>query len=286
MRKIVEKSYAKINIALNIKNIREDGYHELDMVMLPLKLHDSIAISRLQYKRDNFVVMDDFSFYIGQNNIVHKAIDILEEKYDLKGTKFKVIIHKNIPVQAGMGGGSSNAAATLNGVNKFSKLNISTEDIYELSKPLGSDVPFFVYCKPARCEGKGEIITPINVKNNYYVLIVKPEEGCSTKKIYTEFDNNPHFNVCNIDNVIKALEEGDDDLLVESMGNSLQETAITLVPEIQTIIDSLKSEGLKIVQMTGSGSAVFAMSTDKKLLKSLMKKYEDKYLVELTEVLK
>ena len=286
MRKIVEKSYAKINIALNIKNIREDGYHELDMVMVPLKLHDSLAISELKYKRDNFVIMDDFSMFVGQNNIVHKALDAIEEKYNVKGKTFKIIIHKNIPIQAGMGGGSSNAAATLTGINKFCKLNAPIEELYELSKPLGSDVPFFIYNKPARCEGRGEIITPITIKNNYYVLIVKPEKGCSTKAIYTAFDENPHFNVSDIDKVIKALEEGDDDLLIEATGNSLQETAFTLVPEIKDIINSLKEDGLKIVQMTGSGSAVFALSTDKKLLKQIMRKYEDKYRVELTEVIK
>ena len=286
MKKLVERSYAKINLALNVLRIREDGFHDLDMVMLPLKLHDSLLISEIVGKKDNFVIMDDFSMYIGHNNIAHKALDILEEKYDLKGKKFKIIIHKNIPMQAGMGGGSSNAAATLLGINKFCKLNIPNEELFEISKPLGSDVPFFIYNKPARCEGKGEIITPINIKNNYYVLIVKPKEGCSTKTVYANFDKDPHFDVCNIDKVIKALEDGDDDLLAESIGNSLQPTSIALIPEIQTIIDSLKADGLKIVQMTGSGSAVFAMSTDKKLLKKIMKKYDDDYRVELTEVLK
>ena len=286
MKRIVEKSFAKINIALNVLSKREDGFHELDMIMVPLKLHDSLAISRLQYKRDNFVIMDDFSFYIGDNNIAHKALDTMNANYDLKGQKFKIIIHKNIPMQAGMGGGSSNAAATLRGINKFCRLGVPTDRLFELSKPLGSDVPFFVYNTPARCQGKGEIITPINIKNNYYVLIVKPEKGCSTKTIFAEFDKNPNYKGCDIDKVVKALEEGDDDLLAEAMGNSLQPYSIKLIPEIQTIIDSLKNDGLKIVQMTGSGSTVFALSTDKKLLKKLARKYEDKYLVELTEVLK
>ena len=286
MKKLVERSYAKINLALNVLRIREDGFHDLDMVMLPLKLHDSLLISEIVGKKDNFVIMDDFSMYIGHNNIAHKALDILEEKYDLKGKKFKIIIHKNIPMQAGMGGGSSNAAATLNGINKFCKLNIPVEEILEMSKPLGSDVPFFVNAKPARCEGKGEIITPITVKNDYYVLIVKPKEGCSTKVVYKEFDQDPHYNVANIEGVIEGLEKGDDDLIAESMGNSLQPTAIKMIPEIQKIIDSLKEKGLKIVNMTGSGSAVFAMSTDKKLLKKIMKEYDNDYLTELTEVIK
>ena len=285
MKKIVEKSYAKINIALNVVNKREDGYHELDMVMLPLKLHDSLMISELVGKKDNFVIMDDFTFYIGDNNIAHKALDILEANYNLKGKKFKIIIHKNIPMKAGMGGGSSNAAATLKGINKYMKLNISKEDLFEMSKSLGSDVPFFVESVPARCKGRGEIITPITVKNKYHCLIVKPEGGCSTKVIYDAFDQDPQYDICNIENVIKALEEGDDDLLADSIGNSLQFAAIKEVPEIEQVINKLKEEGLKIVMMTGSGSAVFALSTDAKLIKHVAKKFEDKYQVEVTEVL-
>ena len=288
MGKLVVRSYAKINIALNVTGLREDGYHELDMVMLPLKLHDSILISELKGKKDNFVTTDDYSTIIDtHSNIATKAINILVKEYPcLEDIKFNILIHKTIPMQAGMGGGSSNAAATLHGINRFCKLGLSNERILELSKPLGSDVPFFVENIPARCKGKGEIMEPIKVKNNYLVLIVKPEGGCSTKQIYKEFDKAPHFNACNVDNVVKALEEGDDELLAESIGNSLQSAAIKIVPEIQTIINKLKSEGLKIVMMTGSGSAVFAMSTDSKLIKKVARKYEDDYLVEVTGVLK
>lgn len=286
MKRLVEKSYAKINIALNVVGKREDGFHDLDMVMLPLKLHDSLLFTELHKKKDNFVIVDDFTFYIGQNNIAHKAIDSLEERYDLKGKKFKIIIHKNIPMQAGMGGGSSNAVATLRGIDRFLKLGISEKDMYEMAKPLGSDVPFFVYSKPARCQGKGDIITPITIKNNYYVVIVKPEDGCSSKQAYAEFDKDPQYNTCDVEKVIIALEEGDDDLLAESINNGLQSASIRMVPEIQTIIDSLKNDGLKIVMMTGSGSAVFGMSTNYKLIKNIARKYEDKYLVEVTEVLK
>ena len=286
MKRIVQKAYAKINIALNIKSIREDGYHELDMVMLPLKLHDSLLITELKNKKDNFVILDDFTFYIGKNNIAHKAIDKLEKKYDLKNKKFKIIIHKNIPMQAGMGGGSSNAAATLLGINKFCKLNADKNELLDISKELGADVPFFIDNVPARCEGIGEIMTPITVKNNYHCLILKPEAGCSTKVAYQEFDKTPKFNTCDVDKVIKALEEGDDDLLAESISNSLQESSIRLVPEIQTAIDELKEYGFKICMMTGSGSAVFALSTNKKMVKRAEKEFSKKYTVKVTEVLK
>lgn len=286
MKNIVVQSYAKINIALNVLAKREDGFHDLDMVMLPLKLHDSIYISELRGKKDNFIIMDDYSFYIGHDNIANKAINALNKKVDLGGTKFKLLIHKNIPMQAGMGGGSSNAAATLLGVNKLKKLNVDIKELEEISKPLGCDVPFFIYNKPARCTGKGDIMTPITVKNNYKVIIVKPDGGCSTKMVYAKFDLNPEYNVCNVDDVVKALESGDDELLEKSIGNSLQNTSITIVPEIKVVIDKLKALGLKIVMMSGSGSAVFGLSTDAKLIKKAALALEDEYRVEVTEVLK
>lgn len=286
MKSTIVKSYAKINIALNVLGKKEDGYHELDMVMLPLKLHDSLLIEELPNKKDNFVVMDDFSYYVGHNNIVNKAINELDKHVSLCGTKFKVLIHKNIPMQAGMGGGSSNAAATLNGINEIKKLGVPKDKLLEISKPLGCDVPFFIDCVPARCTGVGDVITPIKVKNNYYVLIVKPEGGCSTKTVYGLFDENPNYKACNIEDVIKALETGDDDLLANSIGNSLQDVSIGLVPEIGRIIKEIKSYGIKICMMTGSGSAVFGLSTDKKIIKTAARILENRYNVEVTEVLK
>ena len=289
MYKLAEKSYAKINIALNITKIREDGYHELDMIMVPLKIHDTIQISELKGKKDNFVVMDDFSIKLGHTNIAEVALRKVLDRANIDDKKFLVFIHKLIPVQAGMGGGSSNAAATMKVANRFLKLNIPQEELLEMSKPIGSDVPFFIECKPARCKGKGEKLETITVKNDYHVLIVKPEDGCSTKEVYAKFDEHPHYNAADINNVIKALEEGDDDLLEKSMGNSLQAVASELVPEIKVIIDKLKAKGLRLVMMTGSGSSVFALSTDKKLMKRIAKEIEQEnpnYYVELTEVLK
>ena len=289
MYKAAEKSYAKINIALNITKIRDDGFHELDMVMVPLKIHDSVQISELKGKKDNFVVMDDFSIKFGHTNIAETALKAVLKKEKIKDKKFLVFIHKLIPVQAGMGGGSSNAAATMKVANKFLKLNMSNETMLELAKPIGSDVPFFIESKPARCRGKGEIAEPITIKNNYHVVIVKPEEGCSTKEVYAKFDTMPNYNPANIDNVIKALAEGDDELLEKSIGNSLEKPAYELVPEIKVIVDKLKAKGLKIVMMTGSGSAGFGLSTDKKLIKRIAKEMEEEnpsYYVERTEVVK
>ena len=284
MKDLHIRSYAQINLCLNITGKREDGYHELDMVMLPISLHDSLIVSKLNKSTDNFVTVDDFSNGSFSYNLATFAIDKLESVYHFN-QKFRILIHKVIPIQAGLGGGSSNAAFAMKSVNTLLKLGATDEELMEYSKSLGCDIPFFIKCVPARCQGIGEIVTPIKVKNNYYVLIVKPEAGCSTREVYATADTLD-LPICNVDNVVKALEEGDDELLAANVSNALQAPAISLVPAIQTIIDELRSEGLNIVQVTGSGSAVFALSTDKKALLKVLKKYESKYEVEFARVLK
>lgn len=284
MKTLLLKSYAKINIALNVVGKQEDGYHKLDMVMIPLALHDSILLTKVNNAPDNYVTTDDFALGDIQYNLATFAIDTMQKKYGFD-SKFRVFIHKILPIQAGLGGGSSNAAATLVGVNKYLKLGASDEELIEIGKTLGADVPFFIKGVPARCQGIGEIMTPIDIKNNYYVLIVKPNAGCSTKKVY-ELADTMDLVTYDINNVVIALKEGDDELLAKSIGNALQPAAIKEVPEIQTIIDSLKEKGFKIVLMSGSGSSVIALSTNKKLIKSIAKDYEDKYRVEVTKILK
>ena len=284
MKNLHIRSFAKINISLNITKKREDGFHEIDSVMLPISLHDSLVVSKLKNATDNYVTVDDFSIGSFSYNLATFSIEKLHSVYHFND-KFRVLIHKVIPIQAGLGGGSSNAACTMKAVNSMLKLGATDEELIELSKPLGCDIPFFIECKPARVQGVGEILNPINVKNNYYVLIVKPEAGCSTKEVYSLSDTL-ELKTCNLDNVVKALEEGDDELLEASMYNALQEPAIKMVPQIQTIIDELKGKGLRMVQVTGSGSAVFALSTDKKLLVKVLKELENKYEVEIAKVLK
>ena len=284
MKTFLVRSPAKINICLNVVGKQPDGYHQLDMVILPLAMHDSMLFTEIRKNEDNFVTVDDYSMGLINYNLVSSAIDKLKSIKKFENS-FRVSIHKVIPMQSGLGGGSSNAALTLVALNKYLKLGFTDDELIEIGKPLGADIPFFIMGKPARCRGIGEQLDFVNVKNNYYVLIVKPTEGCSTKGVY-EVSDTMSLPTGNVETVIKALEEGDDDLLAKSIFNALEEPAMSLVPEIKIIKQKLFDIGLKVVQMTGSGSAVFALSTDLKLLKKVAKQLEDQYLVEITKVLK
>ena len=283
MRRSV-KSFAKINISLNVVKKREDGYHELDSIMLPIELHDSILIEPLKTSVDNFVTVDDFSNGLIHYNLATTAINAMAAKYHFS-TKFRIFIHKNIPMQAGLGGGSSNAAFTMKAVNEMLKLNATEEELIDIATPLGADIPLFIPLVPARCRGIGEKIEPIEVKNNYYVLLVKPNSGCSTKEVFAIADSQ-QLKHPNIENVLKALKEGDDDLLAESIGNSLEDAAMQVVPEIAQIKQALLDAGLKIVLMSGSGSTVFALSQDIYPLKKVAKTLEHHYFVEICRVIK
>lgn len=286
MRERSFKSFAKINISLAVTEHRSDGYHELDSIMVPIELHDSIIISGLNTAHDHFITVDDFECKLGHFNLVGNCIDALGKKYKFNN-KFRVYIHKNIPMQAGLGGGSSNAACTMKAVTEMLKLNVTSEEIIKLATPFGADIPFFVDCKPARANGIGEKLTPIEIKNDYYVVLVKPKAGCSTKEIFALVDSKPYKKV-DIDNVVKALKEGDDDLLAKSMGNSLEDAAIELVPEIKSIKEMLYEHGFKIVGMSGSGSTVFALTQDKSFAKKVAVELENKtdYFVEFTKIIK
>lgn len=279
------KSYAKINLSLNILSKKEDGYHELDMIMVPVELHDSIVFtSRDKAINDNFITVDDFATGLIHYNLASSAINALTAKYN-KNDHFRVYIHKNIPMQAGLGGGSSNAAFAMKAVNNILKINASDEELIDIATPLGADIPFFIKCEPARCQGIGEKIKSINIKNNYYVLIVKPEAGCSTKEVFKKYDI-VGGKEANIEDVIRALEDGNDELLAKSMSNVLEDAAIEIVPEIKEIKQYLYDAGLKIVMMSGSGSSVYGLSTDKSLLKKISKSIGDRWFNKLTKIIK
>ena len=285
MKKIVVQSYAKINICLDITGIRQDGYHLLDMVMLPISLHDTLLIEETPRAIDNYITIDEFTIGDSQYNTVTQALDFLNKKYNLN-TRFKIDMHKVIPMKAGLGGGSSNAAFTLKAISTYKKLNATEEELHNAAVKIGADVPFFIKNKPCRCRGIGDELEPINVKNDYLVYIVKPEKGCATKDVFKISDKKKNWPHGNVDTVVKALEEGDDELLANSVFNVLEDSSFELLPEIKSIKEQLKEIGFKIVLMSGSGSSVFALTTDKKLIKQANKLLENKYYTTVAKVLK
>jgi 4-diphosphocytidyl-2C-methyl-D-erythritol kinase len=280
---MIVKAHAKINVALNVLNKRSDGYHNLDMVMLPLELHDTVEVEMSPSSIETVVTVDGIELPAGSNNLAAVAVTKMRELYRFN-ENFKIHIQKRIPMAAGLGGGSSDAAAVVRAIIELLKLPTRETDIINICRSIGSDVPFFYRQMAARVRGTGEILTPISIKNGFDVLIIKPKQGLSTKTVFSKYDENP-MPLNDIDPVIKALKAGDDESLAKSIFNQLQPAAASLCPEITTIIDALHKDGFGLVQMTGSGSAVFVLSRHSAQLEPAAVKYgESGYEVMLTRL--
>ena len=167
---LMMKAYAKINLGLNIiDKDKKDSYHTVDMINLPIELHDRIEIEMLPYGFDTLITSDDRELPTDEKNIVYKVEKALREKYNYQ-QKFRIHIHKSIPVGAGLGGGSADGAAVLIGLNKLLKLKLSTAELCEIGMKIGSDIPFSIRNAPMRVQGKGNILTPVKMKKSYNIF--------------------------------------------------------------------------------------------------------------------
>lgn len=281
---LVVKSYAKINLSLRVLSLRPDSYHELEMVNLPLDLHDVIEVTKQPNASDTFITCDDIGLSNARHNLCTKAVDAMRKEFGFNDN-FTIAIHKEIPYAAGLGGGSSNAAAVMMALVSLLHLKADNATLVRVGASIGADVPFFFADKPALVTGIGEKIETVPCLKKYNCLIVKPKEGLSTTDVFKAcegFERTP----IETQAVLKAIKTGDDALLAKSIGNDLYLPAKSLCPKVETIVDSLKADGFSIVSMSGSGSSVFALSDDAKKLKDVSKKYEKAgYIVRLTHTL-
>ena len=280
------KAYAKINLALNVYDRKEDGYHNIDMVTIPLDLHDIIELELLPKGYESYITSDDDSLPTDESNLSNKAFRKMKEKFHIDKNVL-IHIYKRIPMCAGLGGGSADAAAVINATLKAIKLKPSQDDLISLASSIGADVSFCLYNKPARCRGIGEKLDFITLKKRYHVLLIKPNEGVSTALAYqtfAELETKPQLS--NIERLIAGLKIGDEKIIAGEMKNSLQECAIKIVPEIKNIIDTLRKDGFPLTMMSGSGSTVFCMSLNHHAILEEYKKFSKlNYTVIVTQTL-
>ena len=251
---------AKVNWSLSVLGKREDGYHELDMIMQSVSLCDTLIIrpsdSLFLRARGALVPADD-------NNLVLKAARVLRSLTGARsGAEFELC--KRIPVGGGLGGGSADAAAALLGLNLMWNLGLTEPELYQAAQACGADVPFLLRGGLARVRGIGERIEPLPCAKSYPVVIVQPCKGLSTPQVFGAFDalDSPPRNP-DPQAVAAALEAGDVHALAASMGNVLEAAAVPQRPEIAVCAQMLEHYGALRAQMTGSGSAVVALFADR-----------------------
>lgn len=261
MKELKLKAMAKINLGLDVLRKREDGYHDLRMIMQTIRLYDRIHLTVTE--TPGIRVKTNLSFLpVNEDNLVYRAAKLLMEEFDIKKGLF-INLEKHIPVAAGLAGGSSDAAAVLVGVNRIFKLGLSQEDLMERGVKLGADVPYCIMRGTALAEGIGEKLTALPAMPPCHVLIAKPKIHVSTKFVYGNLKANELQEHPNIDAQLEALKKGDLYELTAHMGNVLETVTIPAYPVIEEIKTEMKQMGAVNAMMSGSGPTVFGIFDDK-----------------------
>ncbi|MGL5548969.1 MAG: 4-(cytidine 5'-diphospho)-2-C-methyl-D-erythritol kinase [Culicoidibacterales bacterium] len=251
------KANAKINLTLDALAKRPDGFHEVEMVMTTLELADYISVAA---RTDQEIVIETTSGLIpnDQQNLCFKVADLMRRTYGIKNG-VTITIEKNIPVAAGLAGGSADAAATFHALNQLWELNLSLEKLEILGAMIGSDVPFCLWNTTALATGRGEKLQALPAPPKCWVVLAKPQIGLSTAEVYGNLDieTAPHPQT---QTMIKALEEQDYALMCQTLGNSLEAVSLKLCDQIQQIKLVMEQSGADGVLMSGSGPTVFAFT--------------------------
>ena len=273
------KAYAKINIALDVVGKREDGYHLLRMIMQAIDLYDTIEIE----KNDSEIKIDCNKHYVptDERNLAYKAAKLFKETYSINdGVDIKIT--KNIPVSAGLAGGSTDAAGVLKLMNKLFNINADDEELKSLGLKLGADVPYCINGGTALCEGIGEKITQLKEFKDKILVLIKPPFGVSTKEVYKAFDLTKVIFHPQIEELIQRMEDDDIYFVANNMKNLLENVTLRRHRSIINIKEEVKLNGAIGTLMSGSGPTVFAFFDD--MLKAqicydeMKKKYKDVFI--------
>lgn len=270
------KSLAKINLGLDVLGKRENGYHDVRMVMQTIYLYDHVT---LQKKETPGIDLKTNLFYlpVDEKNIAYKAAKMLIDEFQIQ-SGISITLDKHIPVAAGMAGGSSNAATVLVGMNRLFNLGLSEKDLMERGVKLGADVPYCVMRGTALAEGIGEELSSLPPLPKCYILIAKPSISVSTKTVYEKLDAHEIEEHPDIDGILRGLEAEDIEKVAASMGNVLERVTIEEYPIIEEIKEVMKAEGALNAMMSGSGPTVFGIFMDRKLGKQAQKRIQQKGL--------
>ncbi len=268
------KAYGKVNIALDVTGKREDGYHLLSMIMQTVNIYDELTFKKVEKgihitSNKDFVPTDN-------KNLVYRAIDLFCNNYGIK-KEIEVHIEKNIPVAAGMAGGSTDAAAALRAMRDIYRPDIGNEDLRLLGVKLGADVPYCIEGGTALCEGIGEVIKPLKSFKDKLLVVVKPNFSVSTVETYKKFNINEVREHPNVESIIEAMSRDDVEYVANNMMNLLELVTIKEHKEIKDIKDFMRDEGALGAMMSGSGPTVFGFFNDINKANKCSDKLKDKY---------
>ena len=277
----IAKSYAKINLTLDVLGKLENGYHEVRMIMQSLNLFDLVIVD----KAPHGIHISSNCKCIPKNskNIAYKAAMLFFEKAGISGGA-KIFIRKNIPVSAGLAGGSGNAAAVLCALNMLYDMPLG-EEIYDLALSIGADVPYCINGGTCLAEGIGEKLTPLSPLPEFPVLLVKPDISISTAEIYKRIDNEHNLKRPDTNLALECIKSRDYDRLLSNLKNAMEAVTAHICPEISRICEDLDGLGAKAALMSGSGPTVYGIFEDylsaKKACDIMSEKYTQTFLTHI-----
>ena len=263
MERISINAMAKINLGLDVLRRRENGYHDVKMIMQTVNIYDTLDFVKLQESKI-VVKTDTMELPTDENNLIYKAAKLLFEKCGvIEGVE--ITLTKRIPIAAGMAGGSTDAAAALVGINTLFDLNLSMDELKEIGVKIGADVPYCIEGGTALSEGIGEILTKLPDAPDCFVVVAKPEISVSTKYVYENLHANELKYHPDIDGMVKAIRENDLDGVCRRMENVLETVTETKYPVISELKKLLKDAGAENSLMSGSGPTVFAIFKEEEI---------------------
>ena len=276
MEQITRKAYAKINIGLDVLRRREDGYHELKMIMQTVDICDDLLFEKMP--QTGIVIRTDHEeLPVDGNNLIYKAADLLfREKGITEGVQ--ITLTKRIPIAAGMAGGSSDAAATMHGVNELFGMGYSIQELQELGVKLGADIPYCLVGGTMLSEGIGEILTPLPAPPDCFLVVAKPDINVSTAFVYGNLHADRLTYHPDIDGMVRALQTGNLRGITDRLGNVLETVTIKEYPIIEEIKELMRSMGAENALMSGSGPSVFGIYTDRKTAEAAAHAVEERKL--------
>jgi len=264
------KAMAKINLGLDVIRRREDGYHEVRMIMQNIDLYDLITIEKTNDKGIQIITNLNY-LPTNEDNLVYKAAKLLMDEF-ATGEGVNINLNKYIPVAAGMAGGSADAAAVLYGINKMFCLGLCEKELMERGLKIGADVPYCIMRGTALSEGIGEILTPLPAAPYCHILIAKPGISVSTKHVYEKLHIDEIAKHPDINGIVEAIKEQDLEKMANKLENVLETVTIKEYPIIEKIKDFMKSRGALNALMSGSGPTVFGLYDNKEVA---MKAYKE-----------
>lgn len=260
MKELQIRAYAKINLGLDVIGRLENGYHEVKMIMQTVDIYDELTFERIPSGIS--LTTNHGELPLDENNLIYKAVCLMQKTYGIS-EGVKVHLQKNIPVAAGMAGGSTDAAATLKAMNELFDLQVSDEELRKLGVKIGADVPYCIMGGTALAEGIGEQLTALSKAPDCYLLVAKPDINVSTKYVYEHLDAKEVYKHPDIDGMVEAIKAGSLEGITERMGNVLENVTIVAHPVIATIKERMLALGAVNSLMSGSGPTVFGIFTDK-----------------------